>query len=176
MAAQQIPSWHASCPENFEFCRQVKGIGARSPPHAPDSGWALPHRNPLASRFTAASAGGADFAMLLVLLVLLRCLPTPVTPDTPARPLSPARSYDMVASFMQSQRHKRGIHVVWPWYGWCQSHWRASRAPRCLCALWCASRLPPVRPRRPPPTRPAAGGSAGCWVRIDRNTRKGPRR
>ncbi len=41
--------------------------------------------------------------MLLVLLVLLRCLPTPVTPDTPARPLSPARSYDMVASFMQSQ-------------------------------------------------------------------------
>jgi hypothetical protein len=37
-----------------------------------------------------------------MLLVLLRCLPTPVTPDTPARPLSPARSYDMVASFMQS--------------------------------------------------------------------------
>src|SRR5437660_764560 len=56
MAAHQIPFWDALCTESFGSSRQVKGIRARSPQHALDSGPALPHRNPLASRFTAAAA------------------------------------------------------------------------------------------------------------------------
>jgi len=67
MAAHQIPFWDVLRTESFGSSRQVKGIRARSPQRhrrplpllataRSDGGQTLPHRNPLASRFTAADA------------------------------------------------------------------------------------------------------------------------